>query len=198
MAWLHRYEKFWSARLDRLAAFLEEETWPPEPSPSPASPSSAATTRPGAGLQRLDGPEKNSPLDRARRSKRCSVECDPRVGGRYRFVMRSPDGEHHDVSGVYPRSRAGRRTGLHLGVGAHAGTRIAGDRHDQAGRRRLDADAAPRAILRRDGARPSSITAGSARSRSSTACSPKRAEFLNQHHRRFAWLGRTANSTGTN
>jgi uncharacterized protein YndB with AHSA1/START domain len=30
-----------------------------------------------------------------------STACDARVGGRYRWVMRSPDGETHDVSGVY-------------------------------------------------------------------------------------------------
>ncbi|HMK69775.1 MAG TPA: SRPBCC domain-containing protein [Xanthobacteraceae bacterium] len=29
------------------------------------------------------------------------TEADARVGGRYRVVMRSPDGEQHDVSGVY-------------------------------------------------------------------------------------------------
>jgi DNA-binding transcriptional ArsR family regulator len=46
MEWLHRYEKFWSARLDRLAAFLEEEeSCPPRQSASPASPSAAATPR---------------------------------------------------------------------------------------------------------------------------------------------------------
>jgi len=28
-------------------------------------------------------------------------EIDARAGGRYRLVMRSPDGEEHDVSGVY-------------------------------------------------------------------------------------------------
>jgi DNA-binding transcriptional ArsR family regulator len=51
--WLNRYEKFWSTRLDRLAAFLEEdesssrkeETWPPQQPPSQASPSSAASKR---------------------------------------------------------------------------------------------------------------------------------------------------------
>jgi DNA-binding transcriptional ArsR family regulator len=42
MEWLNRYEKFWSERLDRLAAFLEEESCPP-PSSSPASPSSAGS-----------------------------------------------------------------------------------------------------------------------------------------------------------
>jgi uncharacterized protein YndB with AHSA1/START domain len=30
-----------------------------------------------------------------------SVEIDARTGGRYRFIMRSPDGETHDVSGVF-------------------------------------------------------------------------------------------------
>jgi uncharacterized protein YndB with AHSA1/START domain len=29
------------------------------------------------------------------------AESDPRPGGRYRWVMKSPDGEEHDVSGVY-------------------------------------------------------------------------------------------------
>jgi uncharacterized protein YndB with AHSA1/START domain len=30
-----------------------------------------------------------------------SVETDPRTGGRYRWVMRAPNGDVHDVSGVY-------------------------------------------------------------------------------------------------
>ena len=29
------------------------------------------------------------------------AETDVRVGGRYRIVMKAPDGEEHDVSGVY-------------------------------------------------------------------------------------------------
>ena len=33
--------------------------------------------------------------------KALSVECDARVGGRYRWVMQSADGEVHDVGGVY-------------------------------------------------------------------------------------------------
>jgi DNA-binding transcriptional ArsR family regulator len=45
MDWLRRYEHFWSDRLSRLAAFLEEEdSCPPSPPPSQASPSNAATT----------------------------------------------------------------------------------------------------------------------------------------------------------
>ena len=30
-----------------------------------------------------------------------AVECEPRAGGRYRWLMRAPSGEDHDVSGVY-------------------------------------------------------------------------------------------------
>jgi DNA-binding transcriptional ArsR family regulator len=40
MHWLARYQRFWSERLDRLAAFVEEDSC----SPSPVSPSSAAST----------------------------------------------------------------------------------------------------------------------------------------------------------
>jgi DNA-binding transcriptional ArsR family regulator len=43
--WLNRYQKFWTDRLDQLAAFLEEETWPPHLQSNPASPSSDASTR---------------------------------------------------------------------------------------------------------------------------------------------------------
>src|SRR5262249_28467290 len=40
--WLNRYQKFWSERLDRLAAFLEEDTWPPSQS-NQVSPSSVGS-----------------------------------------------------------------------------------------------------------------------------------------------------------
>jgi DNA-binding transcriptional ArsR family regulator len=44
--WLNRYERFWSQRLDNLAAFLEEEeSCPPKQPSSQASPSSAASKR---------------------------------------------------------------------------------------------------------------------------------------------------------
>jgi DNA-binding transcriptional ArsR family regulator len=45
--WLNRYEKFWSERLSRLAAFLEkeEESWSPKQPPNRASRSSAASRR---------------------------------------------------------------------------------------------------------------------------------------------------------
>jgi DNA-binding transcriptional ArsR family regulator len=46
MDWLNKYERFWSERLNRLGAFLEEDkTWPPKPPPSRASPSSGGSTR---------------------------------------------------------------------------------------------------------------------------------------------------------
>ena len=41
MNWLARYERYWTEQFDRLAAFLEEDSW----QPSPASPSSAASKR---------------------------------------------------------------------------------------------------------------------------------------------------------
>jgi DNA-binding transcriptional ArsR family regulator len=40
MRWLNRYAQFWSQQLDRLAAFVEEESWP---SPNPTPPSSQAS-----------------------------------------------------------------------------------------------------------------------------------------------------------
>jgi len=47
----------------------------------------------GAALGRWMAPSKEFTIP--------TVEVDLRVGGRYRIVMRSPDGELHDVSGVY-------------------------------------------------------------------------------------------------
>jgi DNA-binding transcriptional ArsR family regulator len=53
MDWLNRYQRFWSENLDRLAAFVEEEQWPPNqvPPPTPvpsrdrASPSNVVSMR---------------------------------------------------------------------------------------------------------------------------------------------------------
>jgi len=53
MDWLNRYQRFWSEGLDRLAAFVEEEQWPPNqvppptpvPSPGRASPSNVVSMR---------------------------------------------------------------------------------------------------------------------------------------------------------
>jgi DNA-binding transcriptional ArsR family regulator len=53
MLWLIRYQRFWNQRLDRLAAFVEEESCPPVqapsqpkvPAPSRASPSNVVSMR---------------------------------------------------------------------------------------------------------------------------------------------------------
>jgi DNA-binding transcriptional ArsR family regulator len=51
IAWLNRYQRFWSEQLDRLAAFVEEDPWPLYPTPpltfppGPASPSDVVSTR---------------------------------------------------------------------------------------------------------------------------------------------------------
>jgi len=42
--WLNRYQRFWSDRLDQLAAFLEEDSCPQPPPSNQASPSSAVST----------------------------------------------------------------------------------------------------------------------------------------------------------
>ena len=82
--------------------------------------------------------------------KALHAECDLRVGGRYRWLMRAPSGEEHDVGGVYREVVPNREAGLHLGLEDHAGARVAGHRAAQARRRRHLADADPRAVLRRD------------------------------------------------
>ena len=41
MNWLAKYERYWTEQLDRLAAFVEDNSW----QASPASPSSAASKR---------------------------------------------------------------------------------------------------------------------------------------------------------
>lgn len=51
MDWLNRYARFWSEKLDRLAAFVEEDPWPSTKPPQPvqasvqASPSRAGSAR---------------------------------------------------------------------------------------------------------------------------------------------------------
>ncbi|HEX8167405.1 MAG TPA: metalloregulator ArsR/SmtB family transcription factor [Beijerinckiaceae bacterium] len=61
MNWLERYARFWSDKLDRLAAFVEEEPCPPAPPlpKSPASRSSAGST-PGPKRSTRPGPTRRS------------------------------------------------------------------------------------------------------------------------------------------
>jgi DNA-binding transcriptional ArsR family regulator len=47
MDWLNRYQRFWSENLDRLAAFVEEDKWPPNqalPATPALSPDRASTS----------------------------------------------------------------------------------------------------------------------------------------------------------
>jgi DNA-binding transcriptional ArsR family regulator len=50
MNWLARYERYWTEQLDRLAAFLEEESWqasPASPSSDASKPRQAKSSKPG-------------------------------------------------------------------------------------------------------------------------------------------------------
>ncbi len=101
--WLSRYEKFWSERLDSLAAFLEKEQIM----------ATQTATKPSLTLKRRlnappakvfaawTDPEKVKGWMGPGEVKVLHVECDPRPGGRYRWLMQAPSGEQHDVSGSY-------------------------------------------------------------------------------------------------
>ena len=134
--WLARYERFWSTRLAALEAFLAELPEPREfleypdpttstespampaefapssprsPPSSPASPSSAASPPARAMLPGVDRPASAEAVVRACRHRGRARRTDPRVGGRYRLVMRAPGGEEHDVSGVFREVAANRK-----------------------------------------------------------------------------------------
>ena len=51
MTWLTRYARFWSESFDRLAALLEEESWPNQPLPAPASRAAQASRSRGASAR---------------------------------------------------------------------------------------------------------------------------------------------------
>jgi DNA-binding transcriptional ArsR family regulator len=72
MDWLNRYQRFWSDNLDRLAAFLEEDRWPPSqalPSPplpaTPKPPRGRVSRSPAASPRR---PKKSTPRGPTRKS----------------------------------------------------------------------------------------------------------------------------------
>jgi DNA-binding transcriptional ArsR family regulator len=54
MNWLARYERYWTEQLDRLAAFLEEDQWQPNPA---SSSSGASKPRPKKSTKR--GPNRS-------------------------------------------------------------------------------------------------------------------------------------------
>jgi hypothetical protein len=55
----------------------------------------------GEGLRRLDGSGEITRWFGPAQAECLHAEADPRVGGRFRVIFRTPDGEEHDVSGVY-------------------------------------------------------------------------------------------------
>ncbi|WOH66206.1 metalloregulator ArsR/SmtB family transcription factor [Bradyrhizobium sp. BWA-3-5] len=72
MEWLNRYRRFWSAALDRLAAFVEEDPWPP----SPALPSTTLTATPNSPR----GPVSRSRAGSAPRPKKSTPRGPTRKG----------------------------------------------------------------------------------------------------------------------
>ncbi|WFU24653.1 metalloregulator ArsR/SmtB family transcription factor [Bradyrhizobium sp. CB1717] len=66
MNWLNRYAQFWSDKFDRLAAFVEEETWPTQPSIPPNDQRNAQASRLRVGSAR--GRKKSSPPGRKPKS----------------------------------------------------------------------------------------------------------------------------------
>ncbi|MFZ5693195.1 MAG: ArsR/SmtB family transcription factor [Pseudomonadota bacterium] len=58
MLWLNRYAQFWSKQLDRLAAFVEEESCP---SPAPTSPTSQASPSNVVSMRRRKGSSRHGP-----------------------------------------------------------------------------------------------------------------------------------------
>jgi len=65
MDWLSRYQRFWSETLDRLAAFVEEEPWPPHQAPPQASPRDRASSSSAASTRRPSGSTRRGPTRKA-------------------------------------------------------------------------------------------------------------------------------------
>jgi DNA-binding transcriptional ArsR family regulator len=58
--WLSHYQRFWSENLDRLAAFVEEDQWPPNQAP-PAMPGSPLDRALPSNAASMRGPRKSTP-----------------------------------------------------------------------------------------------------------------------------------------
>ena len=52
MDWLGHYQRFWSENLDRLAAYVEQDQWPADPSPNPPSAQHQVSSSRGASTHR--------------------------------------------------------------------------------------------------------------------------------------------------
>ena len=64
-----------------------------------------------------------------------SAEADVRVGGQYRIVFCTEDGEEHNVGGLSREVVPGERPRLHLDVAHHAGARVGRNGPPEARRR---------------------------------------------------------------
>jgi DNA-binding transcriptional ArsR family regulator len=60
MDWLSHYQRFWSENLDRLAAFVEEDQWPPNQA-LPATPGSSPNRALPSNVASMRGPRKSTP-----------------------------------------------------------------------------------------------------------------------------------------
>ena len=115
MDWLNRYQRFWSDNLDRLAAFVEEDPWPPSQAlASPSRRDAELAARPSLTLKRRlnAAPEKvyaawTDPQKIVHwfgpasvREGSVKAEIDLRVGGRYRISF-DANGQYNQVGGVY-------------------------------------------------------------------------------------------------
>jgi DNA-binding transcriptional ArsR family regulator len=65
MEWLNRYARFWTENFDRLAALLEEDSWPKLQPQSPAPPSVQASPSRGASAR---GRKKSGPRGPSRKN----------------------------------------------------------------------------------------------------------------------------------
>jgi DNA-binding transcriptional ArsR family regulator len=64
MDWLNRYQRFWSEGLDRLAAFVEEDKWPPNQAlpATPVSPADRASPSNVASMPRRRKSTRRGPI----------------------------------------------------------------------------------------------------------------------------------------
>jgi DNA-binding transcriptional ArsR family regulator len=60
MEWLNRYQRFWSENLDRLAAFVEEDPWPPN-QPLLATPGSPTGRASPSSVVSMRSPKRSTP-----------------------------------------------------------------------------------------------------------------------------------------
>ena len=71
MDWLTRYQRFWSDNLDRLAAFVEEDPWPPSQASSqvlPATPVSRPNQASPSNVVSMRRPRKSTPRGPTRKN----------------------------------------------------------------------------------------------------------------------------------